>query len=164
MRNLIPTHAEAEHIAEYLAEPLEVRRRSTVRVSAALQPIRHSFIENCTFGLLAAVVRLRHNFVRTEQVLTASIVVPHPEKVTPNSKARIHRDFGYGGEDSYYSGWGPRCGLLQPSCIIGPQSLRCPSQPVKGSHGDFGYGGEDSYCSGWGSWCALAPFNPRTPS
>lgn len=26
VRNLIPTHAEAEHIAEYLAEPLEVRR------------------------------------------------------------------------------------------------------------------------------------------
>jgi hypothetical protein len=36
-------------------------------------------------------------------------VVPHPEKVTPNSKARIHRDFGYGGEDSFYCAWGPRC-------------------------------------------------------
>ena len=36
------------------------------------------------------------------------MVVPHPEKVAPNSKARLHRDFGYGGEDSYYSSWGPR--------------------------------------------------------
>lgn len=68
VRNLIPTHAEAEHIAEYLAEPLEV--------------------------------------------LTASMVVPHPEKVTPNSKARIHRDFGYGGEDAYYCAWGPRNAVL----------------------------------------------------
>ena len=42
------------------------------------------------------------------QVQTAALVVPHPEKVTPNSKARIHRDFGYGGEDAYYCAWGPR--------------------------------------------------------
>lgn len=44
-----------------------------------------------------------------EQVATAGLVVPHPEKVTPNSKARIHRDFGYGGEDAFYCAWGPRC-------------------------------------------------------
>ena len=44
-----------------------------------------------------------------KQVATAGLVVPHPEKVTPSSKARIHRDFGYGGEDSFYCAWGPRC-------------------------------------------------------
>ena len=53
----------------------------------------------------------------SKQVATAGLVVPHPEKVTPNSKARIHRDFGYGGEDSFYCAWGPRCVLKElPHC------------------------------------------------
>jgi hypothetical protein len=51
----------------------------------------------------------------SKQVATAGLVVPHPEKVTPNSKARIHRDFGYGGEDSFYCAWGPRCACR--SCL-----------------------------------------------
>jgi hypothetical protein len=56
-------------------------------------------------------------------VQTAALVVPHPEKVTPNSKARIHRDFGYGGEDAYYCAWGPRQGfrIICP-CLV--QGLR----------------------------------------
>ena len=54
----------------------------------------------------------------SKQVATAGLVVPHPEKVTPNSKARIHRDFGYGGEDSFYCAWGPRCVLKElPHCL-----------------------------------------------
>ena len=64
----------------------------------------------------------------SKQVATAGLVVPHPEKVTPNSKARIHRDFGYGGEDSFYCAWGPRCVLqelphcLYQACIL-PQTI-----------------------------------------
>ncbi len=37
------------------------------------------------------------------------MVVPHPEKVSPTSKASLRPHFGYGGEDAYYCGWGPRC-------------------------------------------------------
>lgn len=67
-RNLIPPHADVEHVTEYLAEPL--------------------------------------------QVASAAVVVPHPHKVTPKTKAVLHQDFGYGGEDAYYSSWGPRNGML----------------------------------------------------
>jgi len=60
------------------------------------------------------------------QVATAAVVVPHPEKVAPNSKARIHRDFGYGGEDSYYSGWGPRRVLICIADSAGRKKRRKP--------------------------------------
>ena len=39
---------------------------------------------------------------------SAAMVVPHPEKVSPTSKASLRPHFGYGGEDAYYCGWGPR--------------------------------------------------------
>lgn len=62
------------------------------------------------------------------QVATAAVVVPHPEKVAPNSKARIHRDFGYGGEDAYYCSWGPRRVL---TCIADSAGRHCAESPWK---------------------------------
>jgi len=46
------------------------------------------------------------------EVACAAMVVPHPEKVSPSSKAQLRPHFGYGGEDAYYCGWGPRNGML----------------------------------------------------
>lgn len=46
------------------------------------------------------------------QVTTAATVVPHPDKVTPRTKAVLHQGFGHGGEDAYYIAWGPRNGML----------------------------------------------------
>jgi hypothetical protein len=45
VRNLIPTHAESEHIAEYLAEPLEVHTMCQVH---RIQGTPHQVPVECT--------------------------------------------------------------------------------------------------------------------
>lgn len=150
MRNLIPTHAGPEHIAEYLAEPLEVHkccvRHTSCDKYTACKAICIKFLPSllpshpreacCSHICFGTRLVQQHtpqfssqrvvtplDACTSKQVATAGLVVPHPEKVTPNSKARIHRDFGYGGEDSFYCAWGPRC------VLAGAASL-----PLSGMH------------------------------
>ena len=87
------------------------------------------------------------------QVASAAMVVPHPEKVSPTSKASLRPHFGYGGEDAYYCGWGPRCAPIL-ACFMLVTLLR------------FVFGGEDGcYCGWWTlvrsctSWTSLGLTN-----